>query len=189
MDATSSLLTEVSRAGDKFRGQWHFDSAIREWVGNPVRSAEVEDILEACKYKDGESERTHSKATSIGDMTKLYHFAMSQLECLGLDISESVAQRGFLLLFVALASTAFTLWTRYVDQLIFKRKLRLTQIFRNCETTSLMLRDFHMAVGLRDERRASSESFTGRFTHFKVKLRNRKNWQKRMKNGDQQTRG
>jgi hypothetical protein len=34
-----------------------------------VRSAEVEDILEACKYKDGESERTHSKAMSIGDMT------------------------------------------------------------------------------------------------------------------------
>jgi hypothetical protein len=85
-----------------------------------VRSAEVEDILEACKYKDGESERTHSKAMSIGDMTKLYDYAMSQdSQCLNLDIS--VAQRGFLLLFVALASTAFTLWTRYVDQLLFKR--------------------------------------------------------------------
>jgi hypothetical protein len=108
-----SSLTEVSRAGDKFRGQWHFESVNKEWVGNPVRSAEVEDILEACKYKDGESERTHSKAMSAGDMTKLHEYAMSQ--CLGLEIS--VAQRGSFLLFNALASTAFTLWTRYADPL------------------------------------------------------------------------
>ena len=110
-------LTEVSRAGDKFRGQWHFDSVNKEWVGNLVWSAEVEDILEACKYKDGESERTHSKAISVGNMTKLHDYAMSQ--CLSLDIS--VAQWGFFLLFVALASTAFTLWTQYVNQL-FKKK-------------------------------------------------------------------
>ena len=111
MEAT--LLTEISRAGDKFCCQWHFDSVNKEWVGNPVQSAEVEDILEACKYKDGESKWTHSKAMSIGNMTKLYDYATSQ--CLSLEIS--VAQRGFFLLFVALASTAFTLWTRYVDQL------------------------------------------------------------------------
>ena len=73
-------------------------------------------MLEACKYKDGESERTHSKAMSIGDMTKLYDYSMSQ--CLGLEIS--AALRGFFLLFIALASTAYTLWTRYVDQLLLK---------------------------------------------------------------------
>jgi hypothetical protein len=78
----------------------------------------VDDILEACKYKDGESERTHSKAMSVGDMTRLYDYAMSQ--CLSLGIS--IAQRVFFLLFIALASTAFTLWTRYVDQLIFLKK-------------------------------------------------------------------
>ena len=110
-------LTEVSRTGDKFHGQWHFDLVNKEWVGNLVQSAEVEDILETCKYKDGESERTHSKAISVGNMTKLHDYAMSQ--CLSLDIS--VAQQGFFLLFIALASTAFTLWTRYVDQL-FKKK-------------------------------------------------------------------
>jgi len=117
LEATS--LTEVSRAGDKYHGQWNFDSVNKEWVGNPVRSAEVEDILEACKYKDGESERTHSKAMSIGDMIKLYAYAMSQ--CLGLEIS--AAQRGIFLLFIALASTAFTLWTRYVNQLFLKKKI------------------------------------------------------------------
>ena len=67
-------LTEVSRAGDKFCGQWHFDSVHKEWVGNLVWSAEVEDILEACKYKDGESKRTHSKAMSIGNITKLHDY-------------------------------------------------------------------------------------------------------------------
>ena len=113
MEAT--LLTEISRAGNKFCGQWHFDPVNIEWVGNPVWSAEVEDILKACKYKDGESERTHSKAMSIGDMTKLHDYATSQ--CLSLKIS--VVQWGFFLLFVALASTAFTLWTWYVDQLFF----------------------------------------------------------------------
>ena len=99
LEATS--LTEISRAGDKFCGQWHFDSVNKEWIGNPVWSTEVEDILEACKYKDGESKQTHSKAMSVGDMTKLHDYATSQ--CLSLEIS--VAQQGFLLLFIALAST------------------------------------------------------------------------------------
>ena len=146
-------------------------------------------MLEACKYKDGESERTHSKAMSIGDMTKLYDYAMTQY----LGLESSAAQRGSFLLFIALSSTAYTLWTRYVDsdQLFLKRYQLLTQIFRNCETTSLTLGDFHLAVGLRDERRVrgNSEPSTNQFTHFKVKLRNRKNWQKCMKNGDQQTSG
>ena len=139
MEAT--LLTEISRAGDKFYGQWHFDLVNKEWVGNLVWSTEVEDILEACKYKDGESERTHSKAMSVGDMTKLHDYATSQ--CLSLEIS--VVQQGFFLLFVALASTAFTLWTWYVDQLFKKKRiLMLTQLFRNCETTSLTLKDFYI---------------------------------------------
>ncbi|KAF8807159.1 hypothetical protein BYT27DRAFT_7255803 [Phlegmacium glaucopus] len=40
-------------AGDKFHGHWHFDTVNKEWIGNPVCSAEVGDILEACKYKNG----------------------------------------------------------------------------------------------------------------------------------------
>ena len=43
----------------------------KEWVGNLVWSAEVEDILEACKYK---GKRTHSKAMSIGNITKLHDY-------------------------------------------------------------------------------------------------------------------
>ena len=59
-------------------------------------------------------------------------------------------------------------------------------MFRNCETTSLTLGDLILAPGLRDEPRGNSVSS---FACFKVKLRNRKNWQKRTKNGDQQTSG
>ena len=87
---------------------------------------------------------------SIGDMTKLYDYAMSQ--CLGLEIS--AAQRGSFLLFIALASTAYTLWTRYVvDQLYFFKNTNSSLAPRNCETTSLTLGDFQLPAGLRDERR------------------------------------
>ena len=75
----------------------------------------------------------------------------------------------------------------------YYKKLLIAHPNRNCETTSLTLGDFHLSAGLRDEQRKISDSdlsTTGsQFTHFKVKLRNRKNWQKRMKNGDEQTSG
>jgi hypothetical protein len=54
---------------------------------------------------------------SIGDMTKLYDYPTSQ--CLDLELS--AARRGSFLLFIALASTAYTLWTRYVESAIFKK--------------------------------------------------------------------
>ena len=42
------------------------------WVGNPAKSATVEDMLDACKNKDGEGERKHSQAIYIEDMCKLH---------------------------------------------------------------------------------------------------------------------
>jgi hypothetical protein len=63
----------IFRQGDKYRGRWRFDDVKKEWVGNPARSATVEDMLEACKNKDGEGERRHSRAMSIEDMKKLYN--------------------------------------------------------------------------------------------------------------------
>ena len=49
-----------TRDGDKFRGRWMQDATTKEWIGNPARSGEVEDMLTACKNKDGEGERKHS---------------------------------------------------------------------------------------------------------------------------------
>ena len=46
----------IFRQGDKYRGRWKYDDVKKEWVGNPAKSAAVEDMLDTCKNKDGESE-------------------------------------------------------------------------------------------------------------------------------------
>ena len=98
-----------------------------EWVGNPARSATVEDMLEACKNKDGEGERRHSRAISIEDMQKLYNNYINT--CPAIDLSsianleseliepqalnlEHVKKRTIYLLFNALSSSAFIIWMR-----------------------------------------------------------------------------
>lgn len=62
-----------------YRGRWHFNDARQRWEGNPTRSAEVEDMLDACKNKDGEGERHHSRAMSLADVQAL--FAHSEKTC------------------------------------------------------------------------------------------------------------
>ncbi|KAF8956169.1 hypothetical protein BDZ97DRAFT_1708433 [Flammula alnicola] len=157
-------------AGDKYRGLWRYDEIRQEWLGNPVRSAEVEDMLEACKNKDGEGERTHSRAMTIQDMKRLYEYIRDNCpDDNGKDglTVEQIAERGQSLLFNAFASTGFTLWTR------------------NCETTVLRYKDFEFAPNRRE---GSPENDHGP-CWFRVNLRNRKNWQKRMKNGETQLSG
>jgi hypothetical protein len=93
----------------------------KEWVGNPARSATVEDMLEACKNKDGEGERRHSRAMSIEDMQKLHNNYLKN--CSAVDPScdvnsdeplkaEGVKKRATYLLFNALSSSAFIIWMR-----------------------------------------------------------------------------
>lgn len=45
----------------------------KEWVGNPAKSVAVEDMLDACKNKDGKGEWRHSRAMSFEDMQKLHN--------------------------------------------------------------------------------------------------------------------
>jgi hypothetical protein len=92
----------------------------KEWVGNPARSATVEDMLEACKNKDGEGERRHSRAMSIEDMQKLYNSYLKNCPAvdtscvvnLESDAAEGVKRRTIHLLFNALSSSAFIIWMR-----------------------------------------------------------------------------
>lgn len=101
------------RNGDKFRGRWHYDDKSKQWMGNPVLCAEVDDMYEACKNKDGEGERHHSRAISLDDMKKL--LAFSRQECpIDLPVTDlaSLALKGSHLWFNAFASTGFTIWTR-----------------------------------------------------------------------------
>lgn len=116
------LTVHKFRQGDKYRGRWRYDDVKREWVGNPARSATVEDMLEACKNKDGEGERRHSRAMSIEDMQKLrLHYSYLK-HCPGVDPSSSdvnLETEGVknlkcatYLLFNALSTSAFIIWMR-----------------------------------------------------------------------------
>ena len=117
MNSLYELTMHIFRQGDKYRGRWRYNDVKNEWVGNPARSATVEDMLEACKNKDGEGERRHSRAMSIEDMQKLHN---SYLEnCPVFDPScdvnleaEGVKKRTIYLLFNALSSSAFIIWMR-----------------------------------------------------------------------------
>lgn len=87
------------------------------WTGNPTRSGEVEDMLSACKNKDGEGERKHSRAITIQDMEALYEHSeknypsKDKRDGVPSGLSE-IGSRGSLLFFNALATTGFTIWTR-----------------------------------------------------------------------------
>jgi hypothetical protein len=114
----------IFRQGDKYRGRWRYDDVKKEWVGNPAKSAAVEDMLDACKNKDGEGERRHSRAMSFEDMQKLHNNYLKncpvidtpcdhpnleeQLE--GKDIK--FKKRATYLLFIALSTLAFIIWMR-----------------------------------------------------------------------------
>jgi hypothetical protein len=108
----------IFRQGDKYRGRWRYDDVKKEWVGNPARSATVEDMLDACKNKDGEGERRHSRAMSIEDMQKLHNNYLKN--CPAVDPScnvktldaEGVKKCATYLLFNALSSSAFIIWMR-----------------------------------------------------------------------------
>jgi hypothetical protein len=115
---------QIFREGDKYRGRWRYDDTKGEWVGNPARSATVEDMLEACKNKDGEGERRHSRAMSIEDMQKLHQCYVkncpspvavdpsSDANLDELQKAEDVKKRTIYLLFNALSSSAFIIWMR-----------------------------------------------------------------------------
>ena len=117
MNSLIQLTVCMFRQGDKYRGRWRYDDVRKEWVGNPARSAAVEDMLEACKNKDGEGERRHSRAISIEDMKKLHNSYVKK--CPVVDSScdeppeaEDLKKRATYLLFNALSSSAFIIWMR-----------------------------------------------------------------------------
>ncbi|KAJ7590499.1 hypothetical protein C8J56DRAFT_1046766 [Mycena floridula] len=70
--------------GDKYRGRWDADRCL----GNPADSADVEDMLEACKNKGNEDDRNHSRAMTVAQMEALLAFTE------------------------AFCTTGFTIWTR-----------------------------------------------------------------------------
>jgi len=49
-----------NRDDNTYHGHWHFDEVNKRFIGNPVQSAAVKDMYDACKNKDGKADRTHA---------------------------------------------------------------------------------------------------------------------------------
>uniref|UniRef100_A0A8H7XPI1 Tyr recombinase domain-containing protein n=1 Tax=Psilocybe cubensis TaxID=181762 RepID=A0A8H7XPI1_PSICU len=144
-------LAVISRDRDKFRGKWHYDNHLKEWVGNPVRSAEVEDQLAAYMRCLLDHSLQKCPTFDLENGTQAYQ-------------KNILAERATYLLFNALSTSAFTIWMRIG------------------EVTSLQYKNLEFPVG------RQKSHFQGHH-YFRLNLRNRKNWQKREKNGEHQLSG
>ncbi|KAK7028811.1 hypothetical protein VNI00_014824 [Paramarasmius palmivorus] len=141
--------------GDTYRGPWREDRDKKIWVGNPTNAALVQDMVKACKNKDGETERTHSKAMSFEDMVALYEWSCKMCpDNLPVTDMESLTLKTEHLSFRAFISIAFTLWTR------------------NCETSSLRVKN----VDRNPEPRLGATPLDPKCIVFR--LFNRKGWQR-----------
>ncbi|THU93512.1 hypothetical protein K435DRAFT_861432 [Dendrothele bispora CBS 962.96] len=150
----------------KYRGQWKEDRESGEWVGNPTSSALVSDMLTACKNKDGEAERKHSRAMTVEDMVTLFFWSWNICpdDAPVTTIEERMLKTEHLF-FRAFTSTAFTLWTR------------------NCETSTLKAKDIDWSP----EPRPNAPP--GDPPAITVGLRERKGWQRKQNKGETQLNG
>ncbi|KIK36351.1 hypothetical protein CY34DRAFT_26368 [Suillus luteus UH-Slu-Lm8-n1] len=174
--AFKKLWEEVD--GDTFRGKWHYNDARQRWEGNPVCSAEVQDIIKSVRHKtnsDG-GERTHSVAMSKSYMDRILAWADTvcpRLNYISLVRAVISDDSGFsekcltlesrtlytkILMNMAFSTTAWNLWTRCFELIKLKRK-DLT--IDHSETLSA--KDLH--------------------AHFKIFLSNRKGWQRKVDKG------
>ena len=80
-----------------------------EWVGNPCDSADVGDMLQACKHKDGEDGgQKHSRPMTIEIMDILYELCEQRIRDNHGNMQILLEVRWF----QAFIALAWTLWTR-----------------------------------------------------------------------------
>ena len=115
--------------GNTFHGKWHYNEGQCQWEGNPVHSAEVNNMAMAIRHKvaaDG-NERTHSGAMSKEYMDNILTWSEAlcplivplnyictvmaglQVPPLGKETNLLLTRRIEMLAFSALA---FMIWTR-----------------------------------------------------------------------------
>ncbi|KAJ4475118.1 hypothetical protein C8R41DRAFT_869964 [Lentinula lateritia] len=152
--------------GDKYRGPWRYDGAQREWVGNPCDAAQVADLHDGCKRKDGEAERHHSMPASIIVMERLYAYSITICpDDYPVADVKSLALKTSHLRFRAYASLGFTIWTR------------------NSETSNLQAKHIDRNPLPRPGATPSDPPF------IQINLRDRKNWQKKQGKNETQLNG
>ncbi|KAG1906357.1 uncharacterized protein F5891DRAFT_1138182 [Suillus fuscotomentosus] len=120
--------------GDTYRGRWHFNEARLCWEGNPASSAEVQDIIKSVKHKTSSEggDRTHSIAMSKGFMDRILAWThklcppktflglmrsvlapdTTSTELLTLESRELLTK---MTMYQAFSTTAWNLWTRYLN--------------------------------------------------------------------------
>ncbi|KIO12167.1 hypothetical protein M404DRAFT_125937 [Pisolithus tinctorius Marx 270] len=150
--------------GGTFREAWHYNGARQRWEGNPVRSAEVDDVVASIRHKVNSqgSERTHSGAMKKEYLDMILAWSNS---CCPLDsplqyIHSTKLTTTRHIEQLACAAVAFTLWTRNYELVRLKRgDIRLDRTAEG----SLTINDLGV--------------------YFEVHLRNRKGWQRKLDKG------
>jgi hypothetical protein len=184
----------ICRDGDTYRGKWTYHEQRQRWEGNPVQSAEVQDLIQSIKHKvntDG-SVRTHSVAMSKEFMDQISVWATEQLQPLsdrsgsythiveGLLLGShttavelSLAERAHLtrmLEMLAFSTTAWNLWTRCFELVKLKRK--------DLTIAAMPVHDV-LVKYLQHQSLSASD----RLVNFEIFLSNRKGWQQRVDKG------
>ncbi|KAJ7447440.1 hypothetical protein FB451DRAFT_1536093 [Mycena latifolia] len=145
--------------GDTYRGKWHFNTTSARWEGNPVDSAEVEDIMESIKNKCGKDggDRKHSLAMTKECMTKIFAWSDEVCPPSSYNKPSTTVEEQTLktkhLAFKCFSSTAWTIWSRCFELVKVQEK--------------------HLTFGLEDAKAFNT-------LYFDLHLTNRKGWQKRV---------
>ncbi|KAK7035306.1 hypothetical protein VNI00_012073 [Paramarasmius palmivorus] len=152
--------------GDTYRGPWREDKDKKKWVRNLMNSGLVQDMMKACKNKDGETEWNHSQVMSYEAMEELYKWSCGicpdDYSIMDMDALAHATEHFF---FRAFISVAFTLWTR------------------NCETSSLQAKH----INFNPEPCPGQTPFDTK--PINISLCRQKGWQKKMAKGENQING
>ncbi|THU79935.1 hypothetical protein K435DRAFT_874921 [Dendrothele bispora CBS 962.96] len=167
------LLHYNTMKGNKYHEsqRFHKDELTQEWVGNPVRSPEVERMLKTCHNKNGEADRNHTRPMTMGDLEKIW--VVLQTQCPNDLDNASLKNLGLKtrkLFWNAYSSVGMTLWTWYGFSVI------------NNETAQLKRKHFIFDP-------PPHPSGKKRTACFKVNLKERKGWQKKMSKNEHQLNG
>ncbi|KAI6029265.1 hypothetical protein BKA83DRAFT_4046997 [Pisolithus microcarpus] len=153
--------------GATFCGSWHHNDARHQWEGNPVLSAEVNDVVASIRHKvssDG-AERTHSGAMKKEYMDRILAWSASQCP---LDIPLHKSMKLTItwhLQHLACGATAFTLWTRSCGDVHLDKSI-IDEVFMK-----------YLQGG------EQSLTINNLNVYFEIHLKNRKGWQRKLDKG------
>ncbi|KAF9503461.1 hypothetical protein BS47DRAFT_1402388 [Hydnum rufescens UP504] len=113
--------------GDRFsrKTQWSWDLSQgpgKEGQGNPIQCYLVDEVYKSIVHAAtmrGDS-RTHSKAITVGDLTRIYNWSSNQCDATALLkkpvlSADEISGLTLHLFWLAFSSTAFTIWTRNME--------------------------------------------------------------------------